>query len=77
MCRTAMADVNIGDKQISKGDRVVMWYISGNRDESVIDKANEFIIDRRHRAITFHLAIESTGVGNRLGEMQLNILWEK
>ena len=78
MCRTAMADVNIGDKQISKGDRVVMWYISGNRDESVIDKANEFIIDRqapRHH-LSFGYGIHRC-VGNRLGEMQLNILWEE
>src|SRR3546814_13665755 len=36
MRRTALEDVKIGGKQIRKGDRVVMWYISGNRDETVI-----------------------------------------
>ena len=55
-----------------------MWYISGNRDESVIDKANEFIIDRqapRHH-LSFGYGIHRC-VGNRLGEMQLTILWEE
>jgi cytochrome P450 len=50
MRRTALQDTKIGDKTIPKGDRVVMWYVSGNRDEEVIDRPNEFIIDRRHAA---------------------------
>ena len=46
MRRIATRDVELGGKLIKKGDKVVMWYVSGNRDESVIEKANEFIIDR-------------------------------
>lgn len=44
--RTATGEVELGGKLIKKGNKVVMWYVFGNRDESVIEKANEFIIDR-------------------------------
>ena len=46
MARTALVDTEIGGKKISKGERVVMWYLSGNRDETAIADANQFIIDR-------------------------------
>src|SRR5579883_3012900 len=46
MRRTALEDTEIGGKTNRKGDRVVMWYVSGNRDEEAIDRPNEFIIDR-------------------------------
>src|SRR3981189_165975 len=46
MRRTALEDTEIGGKQIKKGERVVMWYVSGNRDEEGIDRPEEFIIDR-------------------------------
>ena len=55
-----------------------MWYISGNRDETAIPEANQFIIDRdnpRHH-LSFGFGIHRC-VGNRLGEMQLNVLWEE
>jgi cytochrome P450 len=78
MCRTAMQPVELGGKQIAAGDKVVMWYISGNRDESVIEKPNRFIIDRMNprQHLSFGFGIHRC-VGNRLGEMQLNILWEE
>ena len=78
MRRTATRDMEFKGKQIKKGDKVVMWYISGNRDESAIDKADEFIIDRanpRHH-ISFGFGIHRC-MGNRLAEMQLRILWEE
>ncbi len=53
MRRTPLVDVEIGGKTIRKGEKIAMWYVSGNRDESVIERANEFIIDRarpRHHA---------------------------
>ena len=46
MCRTATEDVQIRDKTIRKGDKVAIWYVSGNRDEEKIPRANEFLIDR-------------------------------
>jgi cytochrome P450 len=78
MRRTALADAELGGKQIRKGDKVVMWYISGNRDEDGIDNANRFVIDRARprQHLSFGFGIHRC-VGNRLAEMQLTILWEE
>ena len=78
MRRTALQDAEIGGKRIAKGDKVVMWYISGNRDDEVIDRPNEFIIDRpnsRHH-LSFGFGIHRC-MGNRVAEMQLRVLWEE
>ncbi|MBV9250360.1 MAG: cytochrome P450 [Acetobacteraceae bacterium] len=78
MRRTALSDTELGGKQIREGDKVVMWYVSGNRDEDEIDRANEFIIDRarpRHH-MSFGFGVHRC-VGNRLAELQLMILWEE
>ncbi|MEM1433094.1 MAG: cytochrome P450 [Pseudomonadota bacterium] len=78
MCRTAMRDVDIRGQQIRKWDKVVMWYVSGNRDEEKIPRANEFLIDREHarQHLSFGFGIHRC-LGNRLGEMQLRIIWEE
>jgi len=78
MRRIATRDVELGGKTIRKGDKVVMWYLSGNHDEGAIHNPNSFIIDRDNPR--FHLSF-GFGIhrcmGNRLGEMQLRILWEE
>ena len=78
MRRTATRDVEFRGKQIKKGDKVVMWYISGNRDEEVIEQADDFIIDRRNprHHVSFGFGIHRC-MGNRLAEMQLRVLWEE
>ncbi|HUN44359.1 MAG TPA: cytochrome P450 [Acetobacteraceae bacterium] len=78
MRRTAMADAEIGGKTIKSGDKVVVWYISGNRDEDAIEHANEFIVDRRRprEHMSFGFGIHRC-LGNRLAELQLRILWEE
>ncbi len=78
MRRTALADTELGGKPIKKGDKVVMWYLSGNRDETAIEGANDFIIDRARprQHLSFGFGIHRC-VGNRLAEMQLKILWEE
>jgi len=78
MRRTALADSELHGKKIKKGDKVVMWYVSGNRDEEVIDNPNAFIIDRpqARRHLSFGFGIHRC-VGNRLAEMQLRIVWEE
>ncbi len=78
MRRTALADTEIRGKKIRKGDRVVMWYVSGNRDEEAIERPNEFIIDRaRPRThLSFGFGIHRC-VGMRLAELQLRIVWEE
>jgi cytochrome P450 len=78
MRRTALEDVEFRGKKIKKGDKVVMWYVSGNRDEEVIDRPYEFIIDRaRPRThLSFGFGIHRC-VGIRLAELQLKIIWEE
>jgi cytochrome P450 len=78
MRRTALEDIELGGKQIKKGDKVVMWYVSGNRDEEAIEKPYEFIIDRaRPRThISFGFGIHRC-IGMRLAELQLKIIWEE
>ncbi|HET7879687.1 MAG TPA: cytochrome P450 [Acetobacteraceae bacterium] len=78
MRRTAVSDTELGDKRIREGDKVVMWYISGNRDEEAIEHANDFIIDRSRprQHLSFGFGIHRC-VGNRLAELQLQILWEE
>ncbi len=78
MRRIATEDVELGGKTIKKGDKVVMWYISGNRDDEVIDNPDAFVIDRpkaRHH-MSFGFGIHRC-MGNRLAEMQLKILWQE
>ena len=78
MRRTALVDTEIGGKTIRKGDRVVMWYVSGNRDEEGIEKPDQFIIDRaRPRThLSFGFGIHRC-VGMRLAELQLKIVWQE
>ncbi len=78
MRRTALEDSEIGGKRIAKGDKVVMWYLSGNRDETVIDRPEEFIIDRKspRQHLSFGYGIHRC-MGNRLAELQLRIIWEE
>ena len=78
MRRTATRDVELAGKSIKKGDKVVLWYVSGNRDESVIERANEFLIDRANARthLSFGWGVHFC-VGSRLAEMQLGILWEE
>lgn len=78
MARVATRDVELGGKMIKKGDRVVMWYISGNRDETAIDRPNDYLIDRARprNHMSFGFGIHRC-VGNRVAEMQLTIIWEE
>jgi cytochrome P450 len=78
MRRRAKEDIELGGKRIKKGDKVVMWYVSGNRDEEMIENPNAFIIDRLNvrRHLSFGFGIHRC-VGNRLAELQLKIIWEE
>ncbi|MDX9996377.1 MAG: cytochrome P450 [Phenylobacterium sp.] len=78
MRRRATQDIEFGGKQIKAGDKVVMWYVSGNRDDEVIENPNAYIIDRPRprQHISFGFGIHRC-VGNRLAELQLTIIWEE
>ena len=78
MRRTALRDAEVGGKKIREGEKVAMWYLSGNRDSEVIDRADEFLIDRKdaRKHVSFGFGIHRC-VGNRLAELQLQIIWEE
>ena len=78
MRRTTTKDVVLGGKHIPKGGRVLMWYVSGNRDSQMIDQADRFWIDRpkARQQLSFGFGIHRC-MGNRLAEMQLRVLWEE
>ncbi len=78
MRRTAKVDTELGGQQIKAGDKVIMWYISGNRDERAFERPDAYIIDRpdvrKHLAFGFGI---HRCMGNRLAELQLRVLWEE
>lgn len=78
MRRVATEDVELNGQTIKKGDKVVMWYASGNRDERAIDQPEQFIIDRKNARnhLSFGFGVHRC-MGNRLAELQLRILWEE
>jgi cytochrome P450 len=78
MRRTAVSDIEFKGKSIKKGDKVVMWYVSGNRDDEVIENPNAYIIDRdrARQHLSFGFGIHRC-VGNRVAELQLTILWQE
>jgi cytochrome P450 len=78
MRRTALTEIEFRGKQIKKGDKVVMWYVSGNRDETAIERPYEFLIDRARPRIhlSFGFGIHRC-LGMRLAELQLKIIWEE
>jgi cytochrome P450 len=78
MRRTALEDVEFRGRQIKAGEKVIMWYVSGNRDEDEIENPNAYIIDRERprQHLSFGFGIHRC-VGNRLAEMQLRVIWEE
>ena len=78
MMRKANEDVEIGGKQIKKGDKIAMWYVSGNRDDSKLDRPNDYIIDRKNprQHLSFGFGVHRC-LGNRVAELQLRLTWEE
>ncbi|MEO0031239.1 MAG: hypothetical protein RIS94_997 [Pseudomonadota bacterium] len=78
MRRTATADAELFGQQISAGDKVIMWYISANRDEAVFQNPDKLIVTRENarRHLSFGHGIHRC-VGARLAELQLRVLLEE
>lgn len=78
MRRIATKDTVLNGQFIRKGDKVVMWYASANRDERTFENPDDFVIDRpnaRHH-LSFGIGVHRC-MGSRVAEMQLRILWEE
>jgi cytochrome P450 len=78
MRRTALEDYDLFGAPIKKGDKIGMWYISANRDESVFENPDKLIVDRENarRHLAFGYGIHRC-VGARLAELQIRILLEE
>lgn len=78
MRRTATADTELAGKHIKADDKVIMWYVSGNRDDTVIDEPEAFRVDRdkARRHLSYGAGIHRC-VGDRLADLQLRVLWEE
>ena len=78
MRRTVQQDTELGGKKIKAGEKVIMWYVSGNRDTDVIDDADKLVIDRQRprQHVSFGFGIHRC-VGQRLAEMQLKVMWQE
>jgi cytochrome P450 len=78
MRRTCTRDVELGGQQLRAGEKVILWYISANRDESVFADAERFDVrrDNARRHVAFGHGIHRC-VGARLAEIQLCTLIEE
>jgi len=78
MRRTATRDAELAGQQIRAGDKVVMWYVSANRDDAVFEQPDAFLIDRENarQHLSFGIGVHFC-MGSRLAEMQLRVLWEE
>ena len=78
MRRTALEDYDLFGAPIKQGDKIAMWYISANRDETVFENPDKLIVDRQNarRHLSFGYGIHRC-VGARLAELQIRILLEE
>ena len=78
MRRTATRDMELYGQRIAAGDKLVMWYLSANRDESVFEDADRIVVDRPNarRHLAFGHGIHRC-VGARLAELQIATLMEE
>ncbi|MDX3115548.1 cytochrome P450 [Streptomyces scabiei] len=76
--RTATRDVELGGKRVKEGDKVVMWFASGNRDEDVFDDPYAFDVGRRHNDhVTFGKGSPHLCLGNLLARTEIRIMFEE
>lgn len=78
MRRTATRDCELGGKSIQENDQLLLWYISGNRDEDVFEDGERLDIERANAShhLSFGYGVHFC-MGSRLAEMQLRVLWEE
>ena len=75
--RTATADVELNGAQISEGDKVVMWYVSSNRDESRYEDPDRFDVERNPEHQAFGAGGRHFCLGAALARLELNVLFEE
>ena len=78
MRRTVLEDTEVDGVHMKKGDKVVLWYLSANRDESVFEDGDSINVERDNarRHLSFGYGIHRC-VGARVAELQLTTLLEE
>ena len=75
--RTATEDVEFAGRQLKKGDWIMLCYASGNRDEAVFERPNQFLVDRKpNKQLAFGYGAHVC-LGQHLARMEMRILWEE
>jgi cytochrome P450 len=75
--RTAIQDAELHGQKIKKGEKVVMWYVSSNRDETRYDDADRFDIHRNPEHQAFGAGGRHFCLGTALARLELRILIEE
>jgi cholest-4-en-3-one 26-monooxygenase len=75
--RTATRDTELGGQQIREGDKVVMWYVSSNRDESRYEDADRFDVRRNPEHQAFGAGGRHFCLGTALARLELQILFQE
>jgi cytochrome P450 len=75
--RTATRDVELRGRQIRVGDKVVMWFASGNRDEEVFGNVYDFDVTRTPNGhVTFDKGTPHFCLGNNLARPEIRLMFE-
>jgi cholest-4-en-3-one 26-monooxygenase len=75
--RTATCDAELNGQQIHEGDKVVMWYVSSNRDETRYDDPDRFDVTRNPEHQAFGAGGRHFCLGTALARLELNIMLEE
>jgi cytochrome P450 len=75
--RTATCDTELGGRQIREGEKVVMWYVSSNRDETRYDEPDRFDVRRNPEHQAFGAGGRHFCLGTALARLELQILFEE
>ena len=71
--RVAMEDIEVGDRTVRRGERMMLNFPAANRDASAFENADEFVIDReRNRHLSFGVGIHRC-VGSNLARMEMDV----
>ncbi|HEV3283121.1 MAG TPA: cytochrome P450 [Solirubrobacteraceae bacterium] len=75
--RTAMCDTELHGQKIRKGEKVVMWYVSSNRDETRYESPDRFDVHRNPEHQAFGAGGRHFCLGTALARLELQILFEE
>ncbi len=75
--RTATRDTELHGQKIKQGEKVVMWYVSSNRDSSTYEDPDRFDVTRNPEHQAFGAGGRHFCLGTALARLELRILFEE